>query len=60
MEINIGTKDTLITPDIDKSELCFVSTPTGPTGRPCWCSVNMFIELCKSDDLDSSWKLKEF
>lgn len=28
MEMNIETKDTLITPEIGKSELCFVSTPT--------------------------------
>lgn len=51
---------TLITPEIGKSELCFMSTPTGPTGGPCWCSASTFVELCKSDNLDSAWKLVKF
>ena len=58
--MNIETKDTIITPEVGKSELCFMSTPTGPTYRPCWCSVNKFIELCKSDNTGSFWNLVEF
>lgn len=58
--MNVETKDTVITPEIGKSELCFMSTPTGPTGRPLCCSVNTFVKLCKSDNLGSFWNLVKF
>ena len=58
--MNIETKTTFITPEIGKSELCLMSTPTGPTDPPCWCSASTFAELCKSDNLYSAWNLVKF
>lgn len=50
--MNIETKNTFITPEISKSELCFMSAPTGPTDKPCFCTWFEFSNLCRIEDRD--------